>query len=212
MYLFTRQATLGGNPRAAMGWAAEMTAYVSARSNGHPVLLWSVGFGRPVGTVVWTTWVESHADLQAAFAGLLEDDGYYDLIDKGQAFNAGANMADSFNEAIHGGPTGATPPIGSVAVVSRAVMNVGKAAEAMAFGVDIASYVESVTGSPTAFLASSYGTFGEVMWISGAPDMAANDAAAAAINGDAGWLERIGRSNDLFLSGSGHRSLATRIA
>ncbi len=210
MLLFGRMATLGGHPRAAMAWAAEMNAYVCKKS-GRPLALWSVSFGQPVGSVVWTVPVDSHADLQAAFAGLAEDDGYYALIEKGAPFVTGP-MVDTLREVVHGAPTPGGRPVGSVAVLTTATMSADKGADAVAWSVELASYVTSVTGDPSMFLLDSYGTFGQATWIGAAADMAAVDAASAKMQTDPGYLKRLAASGGLFIPGSGRRSLATRIA
>ena len=193
-----------------MAWAAEMNAYVSKKS-GRPLALWSVGFGQPVGTVVWTVAVDSHADLQGAFAGLAEDDGYYALIEKGAPFVTGP-MVDQLREVVHGAPTPGGRPVGSVALLTTATMSADKGADAVAWSVELASYVTSVTGDPTMFLLDSYGTFGQATWIGAAADMAAVDAATAKLQTDPGYLKRLAESGGLFIPGSGHRSLATRMA
>ncbi len=210
MLLFGRMATLGGHPKAAMAWAAEMNAYVSKKS-GRPLALWSVGFGQPVGTVVWSVPVDSHADLQAAFAGLAEDDGYLALVEKGSAFIT-SPMVDTLREVVHGAPTPGGRLVGSVALLTTATMSADKGAEAVAWSVELATYVTSVTDDPTMFLLDSYGTFGQATWIGAAADMAAVDAATAKLQTDPGYLKRLAASAGLFIPGSGHRSLATRMA
>jgi hypothetical protein len=208
--LFGRMATLGGHPRAAMAWAAEMSAYVSKKS-GRPLALWSVGFGEPVGTVVWTVSVDSHADLQAAFSGLRDDDGYFALIEKGAAFVT-SPMVDMLREVVHGEPTPGGRSVGSVVSVTTATMSADKGADAVGWSVELANYVTSVTGDPMMFLLDSYGTFGQVTWIGASADMAALDAAFAKMQTDSGYLKRLAAAGGLFIPGSGHRSLATRMA
>lgn len=193
-----------------MAWAAEMNAYVSKKS-GRPLALWSASFGQPVGTVVWSVPVDSHTDLQAAFAGLREDDGYYALLEKGAAFITGP-MVDTLREVVHGAPTPGGRPVGSVALLTTATMSADKGAEAVAWSVELATYVTSVTDDPTMFLLDSYGTFGQATWIGAAADMAAVDTATAKLQTDPGYLKRLAASSGLFIPGSGHRSIATRMA
>jgi hypothetical protein len=76
----------------------------------------------------------------------------------------------------------------------------------------MAQHAASVTGIPTLFLVEQYGAFGSVGWIAVAADGAAVDAAGAALNGDAGYLQKLGAAGDLFIEGSGLRVLATRVA
>ena len=210
MYLFTRLATLRGNERKAMGWAVEMTTYVNDHSD-HTVTLWRADFGYPVGTVAWSAWVASQDALNKGFARLADDDGYFDMVDKGQEFIV-EPPNDMFRQSINGEPASTPPPVGSVTTVTTAVVANGKYAEAGAWGVEMAELVQKVTNLPTLFLVDSYGTFGQVTWLSGAPDLATADAAGEAINTNPDYLKRLSDVGDLFVPGSGQRRLVTRIA
>jgi hypothetical protein len=210
MYLFSRLATLRGNQRKATIWAASMNAYVDAHSN-HNLSLWRADFGYPVGTVAWSAWVESQAAMNDGFAPLAEDEGYFSLLDEGQEFLTTA-PEDFLRQALHGGPADTPPPIGAVTTVTTAVVAGGKYDDGMAWGVEMAQLVEEVTKMPTMFLLDSYGTFGQVTWLSGAPDLATADAAGEAINANDKYMKRLGDVGDLFVPASGRRSLVTRIA
>jgi hypothetical protein len=210
MYLFTRLATLRGNQRKSMAWAAEINGYVDAHSD-HTLTLWRADFGYPVGTVAWSAWVESHAALNTGFAPLLDDDGYFALLDQGQEFLA-APAEDVLRQPLHGAPTGDGPPIGAVATVTTAVVAGGKYDAGIGWGIEMAQLVEEVTKLPTMFLLDSYGTFGQVTWLSGAPDLASADAASQTINANDKYMKRLGDVGDLFVPGSGRRGLVTRIA
>ncbi|HEY5154356.1 MAG TPA: hypothetical protein VIJ47_06450 [Acidimicrobiales bacterium] len=210
MYLFTRLATLRGNERRTMGWAVEMTGYVNAHSD-HTLTLWRTDFGAPVGTVAWSAWVQSQNDLNVGFAALADDDGFFDMVDKGQEFMVAPPM-DQLRQAVHGEPTDTPPPIGSVTTVTTAVVANGQYVEAAAWGVEMALLTQEISGLPTMFLIDSYGTFGQVTWLSGAPDLAASDAAGEAINANPDYLKRLGDVGDLFVPASGQRRMATRIA
>ena len=210
MYLFTRLATLRGNERRAMGWAVEMAAYANDHSD-HTVTLWRADFGYPVGTVAWSAWVESQDALNKGFARLAEDDGYFDMVDKGQEFIVEPPY-DMLRQSINGDPAGDPPPPGSVTTVVTSVVANGKYAEAGVWGVEMAELVQQVTKLRTLFLVDSYGTFGQVTWLTGAPDLATADAAGEAINNNPDYLKRLSDVGDLFVPGSGQRRMVTRIA
>jgi hypothetical protein len=210
MYLFSRLATLRGNERNSMAWAAKINGYVDAHSD-HDLTLWRADFGHPVGTVAWAAWVESHAALNAGFAKLVEDDGYFDLLDEGQEFLAEA-PEDFFRQALHGSPGEAAPPVGAVSTVTTAVVAGGRYDQGISWGIEMAQLVEEVTKLTTVFLLDSYGTFGQVTWLTGAPDLAAADAASEAINSNDKYMKRLGDAGELFVPGSGQRRLMTRIA
>jgi hypothetical protein len=210
MYLFSRLATLRGNERDSMAWATKMNGYVDAHSD-HDLALWRADFGHPVGTVAWAAWVDSLADLNAGFAKLAEDDGYFTLLDEGQEFMSEAPQ-DHFRETLHGAPGDEAPPIGAVSTVTTAVVAVGKYDQGISWGIEMAQLVEEITKRTTMFLLDGYGTFGQVTWISGAPDLAAADADNAAVNANDKYMRRLGDAGELFVPGSGQRRLMTRIA
>jgi len=193
-----------------MAWAAEMCAYVDSHSS-HDVSLWRADFGYPVGSVVWSARVDSLHAMNEGFAALADDNGYHTMVEKGLEYLT-TPPEDEFRQMIHGGSGDTPPPIGSVATVTTAVVANGRYADAMAWGVEMAQLVEEVTSLPTMFLIDSFGTFGSVTWISGAPDLATADTTGEAINTNADYLKRLEAVGDLFVPASGQRGLLTRIA
>ena len=210
MYLFSRLATLRGDARKSMAWAASMAGYVDAHSD-HDVSLWRADFGYPVGTVAWSAWVDSHADLNAGFATLADDDGYFKMLNDGEDFLT-TPAEDFLRQALQGGPGPNPPAIGAVTTVTTAVVAGGQYEAGVSWGIEMAQLVEEITKLPTMFLLDAYGTFGQVTWLSGAPDMAAADTASDAINANDKYMKRLGDAGDLFVPSSGHRGLVTRIA
>ena len=210
MHVLTRVATLAGAPRAATSWAMEATAYVNGRMD-RAVGLWAVQFGLPVGTVAWSTVVDGLADLQSAFAWMETDDEYHALLERGAEYMT-TPPADQLREVVYGELADAPPAIGSVSTLTTAQIANGRYEEAMTWGAEMAAHVKQVTGMPTMFLADQFGPFGQVTWISGAPDLAAADAARQAVNTDLDYIKRIGDIGDMFIPGSGRQSIATRIA
>ena len=209
MYLFSRWATLVGNPRASVGWALEAAAYVS-NACGREVALWSVEFGAPVGSVAWTSTAESLADLNDTFGPLAANDGYLELLDKGAEF-IGAPPQDHLREVVRAPADPQPPAVGAVANLITAVAALGKLPEAMAWGAEISGYAESVTGMPSLYLLDAFDDFGQMSWIGVAADHAAVDAATSKLNADSGYLERLGQVGDLFTPGSGRSALLARI-
>jgi len=210
MYLFSRLATLRGNERRSIAWAVEMTNHVNSLSD-HTLTLWRAEFGYPVGTVAWSTWVESMDALRKGFDPVAADDGYYDLIDAGLEFIQEPPQ-DLLRRAIHGEP-GSTPPApGAVTSVTTAVVANGQYAEAAAWGIEMAELVQQITGHPTMFLADAYGTFGQVTWLTGAPDLAAADASGELVQANPDYVKRLSDVGDLFVPASGQQRLVSRIA
>ena len=142
---------------------------------------------------------------------MADDDGYFKLLDKGQDFMSAA-PEDLLRQMLHGAPADQPPAIGAVTTVTTAVVAGGKYDAGISWGIEMAQLVEEVTKSPTYFLLDAYGTFGQVTWLSGAADLAAADAASDAINSNDKYMTRLGDAGELFVPGSGHRRLMTRIA
>lgn len=210
MQLFSRLVTLTGPPAASTAYAIEMRDY-AAKATGRDIALWTAQFGAPVGTVSYAMRVEGLADLQAATATLLADAEYLERLAAGQEF-IGGPPTDNLSQPLFGELGEASPPVGSVAMVTTATMSAGRYGKAIAWGIDMAQHVSAVGGMPTMFLVGSFGQFGSVAWIAVAPDMASVDAAGAAVNADAAYMEKLDGAGDLFLAGSGDRALLTRIA
>ncbi len=209
MLLFSRLITLTGSPRKSMPWAVGITEYVNAHSS-LSVTCWAGNFGYPIGTVAWSSMVESQAALAAGTAGLLADGGYLDMIESAADLVSSPGQ-DSLREVLYGTP-GEPPAVGSIATITTATALVDRMADALGWAVEIAQYVEAVIGTPVAVLTDVFGTMGGVTWITSQPDVASADAARAKLNGDGDYLKRISGTKDLFIPGSGHISQATRIA
>ena len=209
MRLFTRTVKMTGPPAELVAFSTDMATHVS-QVTGVEVGLWSVQFGAPAGTVVYSARVEGLVQLNDMTEKLMADSGYHDRLATGSQYTDG-DVVDALATQLHG-TAGDPPPVGTVVAGTRALIAGGRYADAVAWGVDMATYSESVTGLPVGFFMDAFGAFGGVGWLSGAPDAAAAEAAGAALEGDAGYLDRLGAVGDLFIQGSGNRTLATRIA
>lgn len=209
MQLFSRVVALTGPFAEVNAWATDMRQYVSDKA-GREIGLWSVLFGAPLGTMVYSARVEGLADLQSIGAALLAEADYHAKLASGREFSVGPPV-DQISTPVYG-ELGDPPPVGSVAVVTTATIANGAYAEAIAWSVEIAQYVEGVTGFRSTFLVDDFGPFGQVRWIGVAPDVAAADAAGQKLNADAGYLDKLSAAGKLFAQGSGHRGLASRVA
>ena len=208
MLLFSRVATPTGSPRKTVAWASGMTEYVNAHSD-LDVTLWSGTFGYPVGTLAWSTIVESQVALAESTSKLLADDGYFDLIEQAEGLFT-TPPQDILRELVFGEPSD-PPPIGAVATITTATALVDRMADAVGWGVEIAQYVTEATAAPVAVLTNVYGQMGELAWIGVQPDLAAAEAARTKLAGDADYLARLAPTKDLFVPASGHISQVTRL-
>lgn len=209
MRLFMRTVRMTGPPAESLGFCTDMRAHVSDKI-GIEVGLWSVAFGAPLGTVVYSARLDGLAQLEEITATLMADEQYHALLARGAALSAGDaedTLAVPLNDV-----DGELPPVGSVVTGTTAIIAGGKYAEAVTWGTDIAEYTANVSGYPVGFYMGAFGTFGNVAWLSGAPDAASAEAANDKVDADPGYLDRLGKVGDLFVEGSGNRTMATRIA
>ena len=212
MFQFSRMLTLSGPPDETMAWAAEITGVANAASDVD-VTCWVALYGHPIGTVGWSARVEGRAQMAAMGAKLASDKSYTKLVNRAADWVRTPGQ-DNFRRPLNppATPPSGPPPIGAVAQVTTAVASAARIMDAMTWGLDMAEHTAGVSGLPVTFFADVYGQFGGVAWIGVQPDMAAADAADERLNGDAGYMERIGKLGDLFEPGSGNIALMTRIA
>jgi hypothetical protein len=207
MYLFSRTVNLHGSPRKTLPWVQGVTELVNANSP-LDVSVWLADFGLPLNTIVWNAVVESQAQLADATAPLLAHDGYLDHLEAGQEFIT-VPGEDALREMVHGTPT--ENQVGSVAHVTTGTANVDRIGDAMAWSIEIAQYVEKLTGHGVSVWSSAFGQMGEITFISVGASVAEAEAANNATNADAGYIERLHASKDLWVPGSGQVGRFTRI-
>jgi hypothetical protein len=210
MHLFSRAVHLVGPPADTMTYAADMRRHV-ADATGRDISLWAAMIGAPLGSMVYSMWVDGLADLQQATEVLTTDAAYHEKIAAGRQY-AGAPSEDNLATPIYGAPGDQSPPVGTLASITTAVMAAGRYSDAIAWGLDVSQHVESLTGLPTMFLTNDFGPFGRVTWIGVMPDGASADSSMAAVNGDGDYLAKLHAAGDLFVEGSGHRMLIGRVA
>lgn len=210
MQLFSRQVMTAGPAAAVADWGSKIAAAASS-GMGTEVALWAAGFGAPIGAMAFTARVDGLADLAAKAAPLANDAAYQQLLAEGAGMMA-APPQDSLATPLHGDMDGPPPPVGSFAVVTSAAIGNGKYAEAVGWGIDVAQHVTAISGTPVSMLMQEYGPFGVLTWIGVSADAAGVDAAAAKTNTDADYIAKLSAAGDLFVPGSGTRTLLTRIA
>jgi hypothetical protein len=209
MLLFSRVVTPTGSPRRVMPWVSEITAYVNDHTS-LDVSCWAANFGYPIGTVSWSTLIESQADFVSATSGLLADDGYLDLLDAATEMMT-IPGEDLLREFVYGTP-GERPEIGSVAAITTARANVDRMVDAVGWAVEMAQHVERIVDRPVGALTNRAGAMGGIAWLTTAPDIATLEAGAAKLRTDASYLDAMTHTRELFIPGSGHSGQATRIA
>jgi hypothetical protein len=188
----------------------DMTEFVNANSELE-VTCWMADYGYPLGTVAWSSIVESQAALASAFASLGANGGYLDRSE------AAADLLpmpgeDTLRELVYFNPGAPASGPGAVVNITTATAVIDRMADAVAWSVEMAQHVEKVTGTPVAFLTDVYGTMGGVAWISVAANAAAADDGRAKIAADPEYLTMVTATKDIFIPGSGRVSRLTRLA
>jgi hypothetical protein len=211
MYLFSQRFVVHGDPRAAKAWAGELTRYVSHQTD-MPGSLWEARAGAAVGTMSFTAFVASHAELHAAVERLQADPEYHDMAAAGQEHLVG-RPENSLIEVVHtAGADYKRAELGSLASVISAEISVGRYSRAFGWGIEMAELVTEITGQPTIFARNVAGSFGGVSWIGASPDVATFDALEERLNKDPRYLAKLDEIAGLFVEGSGNRVIGTRIA
>lgn len=101
MYLFTRAGRFApGSRRGAVGSMGTITEKVH-QETGLEVSAWMAGMSPEMGTCVWSTFVESLTDLEAAEDELAVSEPYLDLVARGAALSDGP-LSDRLGSIVHG--------------------------------------------------------------------------------------------------------------
>jgi len=189
MYLFSRRRRIDlGHMTKAVEWSVEATGKVR-EITGREVDTWTAVMSPEVGTVVWTMWVETLAELEAAGDALAADAAFVKSEEKADDWFDGP-MEDRVASMVHGTLDPAAPRAEYVAVVEGIAAN-GRLSNAIASGIAVAEFATRVGGQETGFLVNFTGAYGGVAWITGSPDIATVDASEAALMADPAWLDLV---------------------
>jgi hypothetical protein len=190
MYLFVRRAQLaGGQTRAAMMWAEEITQRVNQVTDLGFTMHAQV-FSADVGELVWATGVPDLASLEKGVEKLQADDFYIAEVDRGHSFMV-RPPSDILQNVVHGQMSDHGP--GSYTSAVTTVCATGRLTEAVTNAVTIAERVNEITGTmPTVSMATT-GPYGGITWSTGFPGIESLGAANEAIAADPGWLDFVDR-------------------
>jgi hypothetical protein len=185
MYLFVRRARLaGGQTRASMMWAEEITERVNQVTDLGFTMHAQV-FSADVGELAWAAAVPDLATLEKGVEKLQVDDFYIAEQDRGHSFMLGP-PSDVLQSVVHGEM--AEMPIGSYTTAVTSACAAGRMAEAVGAAVAVADRVKELTGTmPTVSMATT-GPYGGITWSTAFPGMASMEAANAAMAEDPDWI------------------------
>lgn len=210
MILFSRQEVVMGDPRETLPWVREIAEHVHAKS-GLDVSVWSALTGAPLGTLAYTTIVDSRAQLSAAMQTFIEDDKFQDIVNRGRKFLV-APPEDSLINIVHvaGGET-QRAGVGSLVSVHSAEVAMGEYVTAGTWAVEVAELVAAITGAPVMFGTNVAGGFGRVQWVQTAPDIATQEAWDELVNENERYMAKLSEIGGMFVEGSGNRLIGRRI-
>lgn len=210
MHLFSRTATIDPeHTEHALEFCVEIAGYVS-KATGLEVVPWMTLYGAPVGTVSWSCRVDSLAAMGAAQDKLAADSSYMKKVAKASDDLFDGPTEDTIGQFV--AMVGSGKEIPQYATVVNAQCANGRIADAMAWGVDMTTRVNKLTGLDGSFVRGLYGPWASVAWISLADSLDAIEAGEAATAGDDGYLEQIDAGGDLFTPGSATQRLIRRLA
>ena len=197
MYLFARSRSISpAKMRAAVGVAVEAAGRVRELT-GLTIWVWSPVLSRQITSVAWTTRVEHLGELEAADDKIMASTEFGDWVEQNDALFTGP-LDDAVTQVLYGTPS--DEPSAYVQVAQGTCAN-GSVAEAMGFGAEIAEAASRITGLQTMFGAGLTGSYGGVVWITGAPDLAAVEAANAALAANDEWGKLVDRAGHAFQPG-----------
>jgi hypothetical protein len=190
MYLFVRRARLaGGQTRAAMMWAEEITTRVNQVTDLGFTMHAQV-FSADVGELVWATGVPDLATLEKGVQKLQVDDFYIAEQDRGHSFMV-SPPTDILQNVIHGQMADHGP--GSYTSAVTTVCATGRLTDAITNAITIAERVNELTGTMPTVSMSSTGPYGGITWSTSFPGIESLDAANQALAADPQWVDLVDR-------------------
>ncbi len=209
MHLFTRTRTIDpAHAGEAHAFAVALGRYASV-TTGVEVVPWATVYGGAVGTVSYTSRVESQAAMAETLATLAADSGYQERIADRAGHALPGPVEDTIGKFVSFAGSGGNA--GTLASVTTARCAPGRNAEAMAWAVDSLSHRSKVTGLDGALVRSLYGPWATLVWIHLADSWDDVDASSATLTADATYLERVDDAGPLFLAGSAAQRLLRRL-
>ncbi|MDO8362697.1 MAG: hypothetical protein Q7V88_07360 [Actinomycetota bacterium] len=174
-------ATIAGKATATAG--VEISAWTSVGSEG-------------AGTIVWTAAFDTLVDWEAAGDKLGGDADYVSAVQAADGLFTGT-VDDGLLNIVAG--LGGDPAANTYVGIVRATCAGGKLGAGMAQGVAIAEAATRVGGLNTVFGSEVTGAYGGVRWLTGAPNIAALEAASNAIAGSQEFVELVDGGGGLYL-------------
>lgn len=190
MYLYVTTVRPGqASPSKVMEWALAMTQKINQISEV-PTSLWTSAMSPGMGSLAWTATVEDLSVIEATESKLAADPAYQSLTDQAASLLAAGSTDQNLIQIVHSDPDAQTYEA-QYATVVRATLAPGAMVTGIQLGVELAQQVRKITGTPMSFGIETTGTYGGVVWIGLASDIATLQAGTEAINSNIDFAQKI---------------------
>lgn len=210
MYIQSAELTASPGKSADLGpMVTNIRDFLSAET-GRQWWSWAVLAGRPFGTQLLSTRVDSFADMVDGQMKLAGSADWAAL--SGSASGVLAHPAETYLAELIA-VTGEPGPPKQFTTVTRATMGTGGMGETIAWSTKVMEHATKVTGNSGTVALSAAGKFFEVYWFSGADTAEEVDSGNEALNGDAGYAGMIDEAGaaGMFVDGSVERMMLVQM-
>ena len=160
-----------------------------------------------MGTVTWAARIESLPGYSTRRTR--SPDEYLDRVEEGtQHFTGPAEH--TVLQILHQASEISGPP--NVVAEVQATTEVDRIASAVGWAIDRADHAQSVSGNAIVVATANAGSYGTITWLTHGSSLAALEEGTSKVDSDPGFRHRLSLSGGLFAPGSGHGTLARRIA
>jgi hypothetical protein len=192
--------------------AAEGMAELLTKKTQLQWSLWATMGGAPLGTLAFTTLVQSLAELDAGTSPLALDEEYLNRLDEWRTLVAEPPV-DRVVEILHNsGGEYRRGGLGAVGIVVTMQVANARFGAATKWSIEMADLVSEITGHPSMLGRGVVGEFGTLAHLGTVPDVAGLDAAYEALGKDHRYLTKLDEMGDMFLPGSGRVTHLRRVA
>jgi hypothetical protein len=205
MYIFSRRVTARPD-QLAQGLAAAVEIGQKASTvAGRPIGVYHARFGAPMGSILYSTRVETMAELEAMTNKMSADKKYAEWIAPMRAmFTPPEDAVVSIISSSITAP-GARYVSGTMAIPAN-----GKVAAAVEFGVKVQSHMSNA-GFKSAFGSYPFGPYGALQWLTALDSWAELDKLNGFFATDPGFAAFLVEAGTLFVEGSATNTLVEKI-
>jgi len=202
VYTFFRSVRLGpGSVQEQMAWSVSMTEKVNQISET-TFTLWTPFMSPGINRLIWLTFVDDLATLEATGDKLMTDSGYHMLLEQAVRYSSGDPIDDGLLNVVHNNGFDPSKPPAYIAEI-EALARPGAGTRAMEVGIELAQRGQQISGAPSTFSVGATGRYGYCAWHSGFTSITELQRANEKVNTDAKFAELVDKSvKDVFEQGA----------